>query len=77
MSASGSSTRESFLGTTRWLRTDDGSHVFCYTLDTDRVEGAYEIYQNAVSQFWEAIRLMPENARVKVTVEVAELLEEK
>lgn len=76
-------TKASFTGTVVWHRSEmraeplhdciccDGPHVFARGIDIDNPELVYyEMDRNAVSQFHRIVSTMPENAHVRVTVEV-------
>lgn len=65
---------ESVEGTTRWMRSEGSEHVFCYTVDLDPwkhdIAGVRD--QDIAAWAWQAIRHMPEGARVRFTVEVVD-----
>lgn len=60
-------------GVTRWMRSErDPHHVFCYTVDLDPWRNRYaglESQQDSVSWLHKAIQQMPENARIRLSVE--------
>jgi len=73
----GSQRKVAIEGVTRWMRSEssdciccEGPHIFCYTVDLDPWPSHVAAFQDSASWVHEAIRTMPEGARVRMTVEV-------